>query len=228
MYQLIIGNKNYSSWSLRPWVLMKTLAIPFDERLETFKPVTSWEAFREFSPTGKVPLLKDGNVAVWESLAIIEYLAERHAGVWPADPVVRAWARSAAAEMHAGFSALRNICTMNCGIRVVLKENPKALQDDIARFTELWNDGIRRFGGPFLAGDRFTAVDAFFAPVAFRAQTYGLALDPASEEYVALLLRQKAMQDWYEAALAETYRESGHEDEARAAGTWTADLRATS
>lgn len=228
MYQLIIGNKNYSSWSLRPWVLMKTLAIPFDERLETFKPVTSWEAFREFSPTGKVPLLKDGDVAVWESLAIIEYLAERHAGVWPADPVVRAWARSAAAEMHAGFSALRNICTMNCGIRVVLKENPKALQDDIARFTELWNEGLSRFGGPFLAGDKFTAADAFFAPVAFRVQTYGLVLDATSEAYVALLLRQPAMQEWYQAGLSETFREPIHEDEARAAGTWTADLRATS
>jgi len=227
MYQLIIGNKNYSSWSLRPWLLMRTLGIAFEERLETFKPVTSWEAFREFSPTGKVPLLKDGDVAVWESLAIVEYLAERHAGVWPAEPAARAWARSAAAEMHAGFSALRNICGMNCGIRVALKETPTALKDDIARFTELWNDGIARFGGPFLAGDKFTAVDAFFAPIAFRVQTYGLALDAVSQNYVALLLRQPALVEWYEAGLKETFREPVHEDEARAAGTWTADLRAT-
>jgi glutathione S-transferase len=227
MYQLIIGNKNYSSWSLRPWVLMKTLGIPFEERLETFRPVTSWWAFREFSPTGKVPILRDGDLPVWESLAIAEYLAERHDGIWPADARARAWARSAAAEMHAGFSTLRNICTMNCGIRVVLKESPKALLDDIARLTELWNDGLSRFGGPFLAGAQFTAVDAFFAPMAFRAQTYGLLLDAKSEEYVALLLRQPAMQEWYEAGLAETYREPVHEDEARAAGTWTADLRAS-
>jgi len=227
MYELIIGNKNYSSWSLRPWVLMKTLGIPFKETLKEFRPVSSWEAFREFSPTGKVPLLKDGDVAVWESLAIVEYLAERHSGVWPADPVARAWARSAAAEMHAGFSTLRNICTMNCGIRVVLKESPEALRNDIARITELWNDGLERFGGPFLAGDTFAAVDAFFAPVAFRVQTYGLALDAASEAYVALLLRQPAMQEWYEAGLRETFREPAHEQEARAAGTWMADLRAT-
>ena len=129
--------------------------------------------------------------------------------------------------MHAGFSTLRNICTMNCGIRVVLKESPKTLLDDIARLTELWNDGLSRFGGPFLAGDTFTAADAFFAPMAFRAQTYGLVLDPKSEEYVALLLRQPAMQEWYEAGLGETFREPVHEDEARAAGTWTADFRAT-
>jgi glutathione S-transferase len=227
VYELIIGNKNYSSWSLRPWVLMKSLGIPFEETLRQFEPVSSWGAFREFSPTGRVPLLKDGDVSVWESIAIVEYLAERHAGVWPSDSVARAWARSAAAEMHAGFSTLRNICTMNCGIRVVLKETPKALQEDIARFTELWNDGLKRFGGPFLAGDQFTAVDAFYAPVAFRVQTYGLVLDPASQEYVDLLLRQPAMQEWYEAGLKETFREPVHEEEARAAGTWTADFRAT-
>lgn len=227
MYELIIGNKNYSSWSLRPWVLMKALGIPFKETLKVFQPTSSWEAFREFSPTGRVPVLNDGEISIWESLAIVEYLAERHDGVWPADPVARAWARSAAAEMHAGFSTLRNICTMNCGIRVVLKETPKALEADIARFTELWNDGLKRFGGPFLAGDKFTAVDAFFAPVAFRVQTYGLVLDPASQDYVDLLLRQPATQEWYEAGLKETFREPVHEEEARAAGTWTADLRAT-
>lgn len=227
MYALYIANKNYSSWSLRPWVLMKALGIPFEEKLIPFPAGGSWETYRKFSPSGRVPVLKDGDVAVWESLAIVEYLAERHPGVWPTDPVARAWARSAAAEMHAGFSTLRNICTMNCGIRVVLKETPDALSRDIARFTELWSDGLRRFGGPFLAGDKFTAADAFFAPVAFRVQTYGLALDAASQAYVALLLRQPAVEEWYQAALNETFREPGHEAEAHAAGTWTADLRAT-
>ena len=227
MYTLHIGNKNYSSWSLRPWVLMKTLGIPFEEKLSPFLEGGSWSAFRAFSPTGLVPVLDDGEITVWESLAIVEYLAERHSGVWPVDTVARAWARSATAEMHAGFSTLRNICTMNCGIRVVLKENPKALQDDVARFTELWNDGLRHFGGPYLAGDKFTAVDAFFAPVAFRVQTYGLVLDAVSEDYVAMLLRQPAMVEWYDAGLRETFREPAHEDDARAAGTWTADLRAT-
>ena len=227
MYTLHIANKNYSSWSLRPWVLMRTLGIPFEEKLAPFPASGVWETYRRFSPSGRVPVLTDGDVTVWDSLAIVEYLAERHPGVWPTEAAVRAWARSAAAEMHSGFSTLRNICTMNCGIRVALTDPPAALGADIARFCEIWNEGLARWGGPFLTGSRFTAVDAFFAPLAFRVQTYGLALDPRSTEYVALLLRQPAMVEWYEAALRETFREPGHEAEARAAGTWTADLRAT-
>ena len=227
MYELFIGNKNYSSWSLRPWVLMKALGIPFRENFNIFREGSSWEAFRAFSPTGRVPVLRDGGQVVWDSLAIIEYLGERHEGVWPADPAARAWARSAAAEMHSGFSTLRNICTMNCGIRVALEEMPPALAADIARFTELWREGQGRFGGPFLPGKSFTAADAFYAPVVFRVQTYGLALDPESERYVALMLRQPAMEEWYRAALAEPFRERDHEADARAVGTWTADLRAT-
>ena len=180
MYTLYIANKNYSSWSLRPWALLRMLGIPFEEKLVPLPESGAWEKFREFSPSGRVPVLKDGNVTVWDSLAIVEYLAERHPGVWPEQAAVRAWARSAAAEMHSGFSALRNICTMNCGIRVSLKERPAALGADIARFTEIWNEGLRRWGGPFLTGGKFTAVDAFFAPLAFRVQTYGLALDPQS------------------------------------------------
>ena len=227
MYTLHIANKNYSSWSLRPWVLMRMLGIPFEEKLVPFPASGVWEKYREFSPTGRVPVLTDGNVTVWDSLSIVEYLAERHPRVWPAHAAVRAGARSAAAEMHSGFMGLRSNCTMNCGIRVVLKDRPAALQADIARFSEIWNEGLSRWGGPFLAGGRFTAVDAFFAPLAFRVQTYGLELDPRSTEYVALLLRQPPMQEWYEAALRETFREPGHEADARALGTWTADLRAT-
>ena len=226
MYELIIGNKNYSSWSLRPWVLMKTLGIPFKERLEVFKPVTSWEAFREFSPTGKVPLLRDGDVAVWESLAIVEYLAERHEGVWPADAKARAWARSAAAEMHAGFSTLRNICTMNCGISVRLDSLTLPLALELVRVNELWSEGLAKFGGPFLAGNQFTAVDAFYAPVAFRVKTYGLEMELASMQYVARLLELKSMQEWLAAALKEPWRDEPHEAEARRAGTWIEDRRA--
>ena len=116
MYQLYIANKNYSSWSLRPWVLMKTLDIPFAEQLVPFADGTSGasrDRFRAFSPTGKVPCMVDGATAVWESLGIVEYLAERHPGVWPLDPDARTWARCASAEMHAGFTALRSLCTMN-------------------------------------------------------------------------------------------------------------------
>ncbi len=221
MFTLHIANKNYSSWSLRPWVLMRVLGIGFEEKLH---PLGS-SALRDASPSGKVPALVDGDLAVWESLAIVEYLAETTPAVWPSDRAARAYARSAAAEMHGGFAALRNICTMNCGLRIALDEFPAALAADIARLDTLFSTGLSRFGGPFLAGDSFTGVDAFFCPVAFRVQTYGLTLSPPASDYVARLLALPDMQDWYEAALAETWREPGHEDEARAAGRITADLR---
>lgn len=226
MYDLYISNKNYSSWSLRPWLLMRMLAIPFEERMVPFAQGSSWSSFRHFSPTGRVPCLVDRGTVIWDSLGITEYLAERHDGVWPADMQARAWARCAAAEMHSGFGALRERCTMNCGIRVRIDEMSDALRSDIARIGELWGEGLNRFGGPFLAGDRFTAADAFFAPVAFRIQTYGLTLDPAAAAYAARLLDLPAMRSWQEAALAETWREPGHEAEAERAGTWLADLRA--
>jgi glutathione S-transferase len=221
MVELFIANKNYSSWSLRPWVLMRELGIPFQERLVPF----GQGSFRSFSPSGKVPCLNDQGTVVWDSLAITEYLAERHDGVWPADAKARAWARCAAAEMHSGFGALRERCTMNCGIRVRLHELPPALERDIARLGELWNEGLARFGGPFLAGEAFTAVDAFFAPVAFRVQTYGLKLDGAAAAYASRLLALPAMQRWQADALQEPWREPAHDDEARRAGTLLEDLR---
>jgi glutathione S-transferase len=226
MYQLFIANKNYSSWSLRPWVLMRELGIEFTERFVTFESSGSYAKFRDFSPTGKVPCLVDGDTTVWDSLAITEYLAEQHRTVWPEARPARAWARAAAAEMHSGFSVLRNNCTMNCGIRVRLFEMPPALSSDIARLSELWGEGLRRFGGPFLAGNRFTAVDAFFAPVAFRIQTYGLELSADANAYAARLLELPAMKSWYASALAETERDWPHEEEAKRLGTWLQDLRA--
>jgi glutathione S-transferase len=177
MYTLWIANKNYSSWSLRPWVLMRALGIPFDEKIVFFGTGAD---FGTFSPTGKVPVLVDGATTVWDSLAIAEYLAERHPGVWPSDPVARAWARCAAAEMHAGFGALRTACSMNVGTRVRLHTIGPDLAHDVARISALWSHGLARFGGPFLAGAAFTAVDAFFCPVAFRVQTYGLVLPEAA------------------------------------------------
>jgi len=226
MYVLYIANKNYSSWSLRPWVLMKALAIPFEERLQVFREGSNWDPFRAFSPAGLVPCLHDGPTVVWDSLAIAEYLAERHAGVWPADAPARAFARCAAAEMHSGFPVLRNICTMNCGLRIRLREVSPALQRNLDRIGELWNEGLARFGGPFLAGPAFTAADAFYAPVAFRVQTYDLRLPGAAADYARRLLALPAMQDWYRAALAETWREQAHEAEALDVGTVLADLRA--
>lgn len=227
MYQLYIANKNYSSWSLRPWVLMRARDIAFSEQLQVFEGPTNWERFRSFSPSGKVPCLVDGGTTVWDSLAIAEYLAERHPGIWPSDASARAWARCAAAEMHSGFQALRATCLMSCGVRVKLRESPAALQADLARIGELWIDGLTRFKGPFLAGRDFSAADAFFAPVAFRVQSYGLMLEPLATSYATRLLQLPAMQQWYREALQETWRDVDHEVELHAAGTITEDLRAT-
>lgn len=211
MFTLVIGNKNYSSWSLRPWVLMQTLGIPFTERLVPFGEPGSAEAFAALSPSARVPCLDDDGRRIWDSLAIIEYLAERHPGVWPIDPEARAFARSASAEMHSGFFALREQCSMSCGQRVTLREISASLTRDLDRLQSLWQEGLERCGGPFLGGAVFTAVDAFFAPVAFRVQTYRLTLDPASMGYVARLLALPAMQAWYAAALREPWREPAHE-----------------
>jgi glutathione S-transferase len=227
MYDLYIANKNYSSWSLRPWALMRQLEIEFREHLVPFGQESTWASYRKISPTGKVPCLVDGDTVVWDSLAIAEYLAERHDVVWPAHAGARAWARSAAAEMHSGFSELRNRCSMSCGIRIRLNEYPVALERDIARLSVLWNEGLRRFGGPFLAGRAFTAVDAFYTPVAFRIQSYDLTLDPNAVAYAARLLETRALREWYADALKETLRDKPHDDEVAQVGCVLEDLRAT-
>ncbi len=225
MYELCIANKNYSSWSLRPWALLSELRIPFTERLLVFGQTPTWDEFRKLCPSGKVPCLIDGATAVWESLAIVEYLAERHDGIWPEKAEARAWARSAAAEMHAGFAELRGRCSMSCGIRIRLFEFPAALERDVARISALWNDGLARFGGPFLAGRTFTAVDAFFAPVAFRVQTYGLSLDAPAAAYADRLLALGSMRTWYADALKEKFRDEAHEAETLQAGQLLSDHR---
>ena len=225
MYTLYIANKNYSSWSLRPWVLMRSLAIPFEERLFNFEEGSNRTRFRSFSPSGRVPCLHDGTNVIWDSLAIMEYLAERHEGVWPEKADTRAWARCVTSEMHSGFSELRGRCPMNCGLRVKLNQMSELLQIDVARIDEIWAEGLHRFGGPFLAGSRFGAADAFFAPVVFRVQTFGLPLGDAAQAYAELILGQKAMQEWYQAALSEPWREESHEKEIAAAGIVQADYR---
>lgn len=225
MYELVMANKNYSSWSLRPWVLMKAKGIPFTERLIPFPGGDSYATYRPHSPSGRVPCLIDDGMSVWDSLAIVEYLAERHPGIWPQDADARAWSRCAAAEMHSAFETLRAMCGMNCGLRVRLHERPAKLERDISRIGELWNEGLTRFGGPYLAGAEFSAVDAFFAPVVFRAQTYALDFGGQSAAYMKRILAEPAMREWYEAALAESWREPGHEEEAVQFGELTADLR---
>lgn len=225
MYQLHIANKNYSSWSLRPWVLMKELEIPFQEIIHPFGVENDWDNYTKLNPSGLVPCLLEENEIIWDSLAIIEFLAEDHTGIWPTDKSARSWARSVTSEMHSGFIELRNICPMNCGIRIKLKDITQSLQKDIDRIDELWQTGINKLGGPFLAGKKFTAVDAFFTPVVFRFQTYNIQLSKKSEEYMQRILSLKSMQLWYEQALNESYRDEEHESESIACGEVTSDLR---
>jgi glutathione S-transferase len=224
-YTLVTANRNYSSWSLRPWVLMRALGIAFEDRIEPFLAPENYDAFRLFSPTGQVPVLIDGERTVWDSLGIALYLAERHDGVWPSDGDARAWAVCAAAEMHGGFAALRNERTMNVGVRVDPVRGSDALDRNVARVTELWAEGFDRFGGAWLAGADFTAVDAFFAPVAFRVRTYGIDVGPQGLAWVERIIAHPAMREWEDAALAETWREAGHEAELAASGSITADFR---
>jgi glutathione S-transferase len=223
---LHIANKNYSSWSLRPWVLMRELGFAFEERLEPFRGTGNYDRFRTFSPSGLVPCLVDGELVVWDSLAICETLAERDAAVWPASPAARAWARSACAEMHSGFRALRDRCSMNLGVRVRLHGIDEALGRDLARLRELWEQGLARHGGPFLAGPRFGAVDAFFAPVAWRLLTYGLDLGGPANDYAGRLRELETMQAWYGDALREPWRDEAHDADIARVGTLVQDLRA--
>ncbi len=216
-YTLITANRNYSSWSLRPWLLMKGLGITFEDRIEPFTKPDNYSEFRSFSPTGQVPVLLHDGRTIHDSLGIALYLADRHIDVWPVDPGARAWAQTAACEMHSGFSALRNDCTMNIGVRVQPRPMSNALNANIARIRELWEDGLARFGGPFLASKNFSAVDAFFAPVAWRVRTYGLDVGNG-QTWVDHIIAHSAMQQWEAEALQEEWREEGHEAELRACG----------
>lgn len=210
-YRLFIANKNYSSWSMRPWVLLRALEIPFEEVMTPFEGDGQQSAFATFSPTAKVPCLHDGDSVVWESLAIIDYIAEDHPQSWPQAREARTWARCASAEMHAGFPALRNECSMNCALRIDLGEPGAALARDIARLEALWQEGITRFGGPWLAGEQFTAVDAMFAPVAVRVRGYGITLGSPSRDYVERLLAHPAVASWIEQGIAEPWVDGPHE-----------------
>ena len=224
-YTLITANRNYSSWSLRPWVLMKGLDIAFTDRIEPFLKPANYDEFRAFSPTGQVPALIDGARTVWDSLGIALYLADRHDGVWPRDEAARAFAQCVVAEMHGGFAALRGDCTMNVGVRVKPKPMSAALARDVARLREIFEEGLSRFGGPWLAGAEFSAADAFYAPVAFRIRTYGLDVG-GGQGWVDRIVDHPAMRQWEGEALAETWREAEHEAELAAAGEIIEDFRA--
>lgn len=224
MYTLITANRNYSSWSLRPWMLMKGLGLPFADRIEPFAKAVNYDEFRAFSPTGQVPTLIDGDRTIYDSLGIALYLADRHVGIWPQNEAARAWAQCAAAEMHSGFAALRNACPMNVGVRVRPKPMSEAVAQNVSRLGELWQEGLSRFGGPWLAGEAFSAVDAFFAPIAFRVRTYALDVG-AGQAWVDHILAHPAMRQWEAEALIESWREVSHEEELRACGDVIADYR---
>lgn len=223
--KLYIANKNYSSWSLRPWVLMREKGIVFEEIITPFADNSDVSPFKKFSPTGKVPCLDDNGTLVWDSLAICEYLADKEPACWPADRVARAWARCASAEMHSSFQTLRTQCQMNCGVRVTLNQIDDALRADIERVSTLFCDGLQRFGGPYLAGQTYTIVDAFFAPVIFRIQSYGLALAAPAQAYVKHILGLPSMRQWYDEAMREVWRKDVYEKSVASYGLITADER---
>jgi glutathione S-transferase len=190
---LVIGNKNYSSWSLRPWVALKVLGVPFDEkRIALRRPETKAEILR-YSPAGRVPILRDGDAVVWDSLAILEYLAEKYPQLWPSDRAERAKARSVAAEMHSGFAALREHMSMNTRKRYPGKGRTPESLADVARIDEIWSQAK----GPFLFG-AFSAADAMYAPVVLRFRTY--AVEVRKKSYMDAMLGLPAMREWIEAA----------------------------
>ena len=209
MLTLVIGNRNYSSWSMRPWLMAKQSGAPFETVLVPLGEADTAARIGRYSPSGRVPCLVDGEVTVWESIAIGEYLAERfpRAGLWPADTAARAAARAVSAEMHAGFMALRRTRPMHIrGRRPGLTLTPDAAVD-ATRIDAIWRDCRARFGGdgPFLFGG-FTIADTMYAPVALRFQTYDVPLDPICAAYVTTLLNLPAMREWVTAAHSETER----------------------
>jgi glutathione S-transferase len=207
-FTLVVGNRNYSSWSLRGWLAARAAGVPFDEVLVRLSEPGSKDELLKHSPAGKVPVLKHGARTIWDSLAIVEYLAEIRpdAGLWPADPAARAHARSIAAEMHAGFEALRAQMPMNLRKSLPGKGRGRDVADDIERISAIWADCRTRYGaaGPFLFGG-FGAADVMYTPVATRFRTYAVELDDVSRDYVDAVLARPDFLEWHEAALEEPW-----------------------
>ncbi len=202
---LVIGNKNYSSWSLRPWLAMKVLGLPFEERRVALYLPESKQAILRDSPSGKVPCLIDGEIRIWDSLAILEYLAENHRELWPAGRAARAWARSISAEMHSGFAALRQHMSMNLRKRYPGKgRTPEALAD-VARIVSIWSEcrAAHAEAGPYLFG-RFSAADAMYAPVVLRFRTYAVELRDDCRAYADAILALPALKEWIDGAERES------------------------
>ena len=213
MLKLTIGNKNYSSWSMRPWVLLTQAGIPFEEVMVRFDSFDAGSAFKQAvgaqNPVGKVPVLVDDGFAVWDTLAIAETLAEQFPDkqLWPADPQARARARSVCAEMHSGFGALRSACPMNIEAALptigalALRDQP-AVRADLARLVAMWSELLAQHGGPLLFGE-FTIADAYFAPVVMRIKTYALPVPPQVAAYIDRVCALPGVKAWIDGALAE-------------------------
>jgi glutathione S-transferase len=203
---LVIGNKNYSSWSLRPWLLLKHLEVPFEEVLVVLDTPSTREDIEKFSPSGRVPALRHGELTIWDSLAICEYVAELTGKGWPQAPDARAVARAVSAEMHSGFTHLRSLWPMNARARNRRTAMTAALEADIGRVDEIWNDCRARFGaaGPWLFGE-YSIADAMYAPVVLRFNTYGASISPTARWYMASVLEDAALQEWLQAAKQESW-----------------------
>jgi glutathione S-transferase len=206
--KLIIGNKNYSSWSFRPWIGLRAAGIAFDEEVISLYVDGSKEQILARSPAGKVPILIDGEVRVWESLAILEYAAEkfRDAHLWPSDTRARAQARAISTEMHAGFVPLRSECAMNMARPVEKRQLSADAMANIARIATIWTETRNRFGadGPFLFG-KFSAADAMYAPIVSRLETYAVDVAAPVQAYMQAMIALPAWQEWRRAALKETW-----------------------
>ena len=204
MLKLVIGDRNYSSWSLRPWLAIKQAKLPFEEIFIRLRDTGTKAAIFKYSPSGKVPCLIDGDTVVWESLAICEYLAESEPSLWPADRRARAEARSVCAEMHSGFGALRQNLPMQISASKPYEERNAEVKADLARIVKIWESCRARFaaGGPFLFGP-FTIADAMYAPVVWRFVTYAVDAPAASRAWLDTMCALPAMQEWRAAALAE-------------------------
>jgi glutathione S-transferase len=213
MLKLYIGNKNYSSWSMRPWVLMRQAGIPFEEVLVRFDSFEANSQFKQtitgLNPAGKVPVLQDGDLVIWDTLAIAEYLAEQYPEkqLWPADTAARARARSVCAEMHAGFGALRQHCTQNIEaslpeVGALIWRDQPAVRADVTRLVAMWSELLARHGGPMLF-DPFTIADAYYAPVCMRFKTYQLPVPPVIAAYVERVAALPGVAAWIREALAE-------------------------
>ena len=215
--KLVIGNKAYSSWSLRPWIVMQAFGIAFDEKLVLLREKDTRDRILEHSPSGKVPALIDDGTLVWDSLAIIEYLADKYLqhGIWPKDQLARAHARCASAEMHSGFQALRNACSMNVTRTFKARDRGPAVAADVERITALWREARSTFGsgGTFLYGD-FSGADGMFAPVVSRFHAYAIEVDAVSRAYMTAIMAHPAYKSWVAAAMAEPWAlDNGEADE---------------